>query len=152
MNYKITTKYIDSVKAATMHYKGPINKASKLMPNIFKSISGNANGAPFFCYYSLDNNTGISEMDLCVPTVTTPNNPGISLKNIPGQRVICLTHIGPYDELPMAYKAISKYAKEKKLDMEPPWREIFIKGPGMILKGNPKKYITEILFPIKEEA
>lgn len=33
----------------------------------------------------------------------------------------------------------------------PPFREVFIKGPGMLIKGNPDKYITEIHFPIKEE-
>ncbi len=90
-------------------------------------------------------------MDLCVPTAQTPNSDGITLRDIPGQKVICLTHVGPYDTLPMAYEAIAHYAKEKGLTVQPPWREVFIKGPGMILKGNPKKYITEILFPLKEE-
>ncbi|HBH0630399.1 TPA: AraC family transcriptional regulator, partial [Clostridioides difficile] len=32
-----------------------------------------------------------------------------------------------------------------------PWREVFIKGPGMLIKGNPDNYITEIIFPLKEE-
>ncbi len=48
MDYKIQIKYIEPVKAATIHYKGSIDKANKLMPNVFKSINGNANGALFF--------------------------------------------------------------------------------------------------------
>jgi len=29
-----------------------------------------------------------------------------------------------------------------------PRREIYIKGPGMIFKGNPQNYITEIAIPL----
>jgi len=32
-----------------------------------------------------------------------------------------------------------------------PFREVYIKGPGMFLKGNPEKYITEIIFPLEKE-
>ena len=31
-----------------------------------------------------------------------------------------------------------------------PIREIYIKGLGMIFRGNPKKYITEIQFPFED--
>ena len=31
-----------------------------------------------------------------------------------------------------------------------PIREIYIKGPWMIFRGNPKKYITEIQFPFED--
>ena len=31
-----------------------------------------------------------------------------------------------------------------------PIREIYIKGPRMIFRGNPKKYITEIQFPFED--
>ena len=33
-------------------------------------------------------------------------------------------------------------------DTRLPTREVYIKGPGMIFKGNPKKYLTEIQIPI----
>lgn len=28
--------------------------------------------------------------------------------------------------------------------------QVYIKGPGMFIKGSPDKYITEIQFPVKE--
>ncbi|NLI92146.1 MAG: MerR family transcriptional regulator, partial [Peptococcaceae bacterium] len=30
--------------------------------------------------------------------------------------------------------------------------EIYLKGPGMIFKGNPNKYLTEIVIPIEQES
>jgi effector-binding domain-containing protein len=52
---------------------------------------------------------------------------------------------------PNVFKAIKRYAVENNLTLELPFREVYIKSPGMLLKGNPNKYITEILFPLKEE-
>lgn len=49
-----------------------------------------------------------------------------------------------------AYNAIDQYAMENKLMLKPLFREVFVKGPRMVLKGNPNKYITEIMFPFQE--
>lgn len=49
----------------------------------------------------------------------------------------------------MAYKAILDYAGEHDLKCLTPSREIYLKGPGMIFKGNPNKYVTEIIIPIE---
>lgn len=149
MNYKFEIKDIEPITVATMRYKGPVTEAAKYFPNVFKAIKGKANGTPFFCYYSVDEKTGIGDMELCVPTAQIPKGNGVELKDMSRIKALCLTHIGPYDALPMAYEAIQSYIQEKGLSIQPPWREVFIKGPGMLIKGNPNKYITEILFPIK---
>ena len=39
-------------------------------------------------------------------------------------------------------------ARERKLEIVLPTREVYVKGPGMIFKGNPKNYLTEIQLPI----
>jgi hypothetical protein len=31
-----------------------------------------------------------------------------------------------------------------------PTREVYVKGPGLIFKGNPKNYLTEIQLPFKD--
>ena len=151
MNYKIEIKDVEPIRVAVMSYKGAVKGASKIFPNVFKSIQGKNNGAPFIYYHVVDQETGIGEMELCVPTAQTPNGNGITVKDIPRVKAISVTHIGPYESMQGAYQTIDCYAAENKLILQPPFREVFIKGPGMILKGNPKKYITEILFPFKEE-
>lgn len=40
---------------------------------------------------------------------------------------------------------------ENKIALTLPYREVYIKGPGMVFKGNPDKYITEVVFPIQED-
>jgi effector-binding domain-containing protein len=38
---------------------------------------------------------------------------------------------------------------DKGLKMQIPTREIYVKGPGMIFKGNPNNYLTEIQIPVQ---
>lgn len=151
MDYQIEIRNIEPVRVAFMHYKRIATEANKFFPNVFKSIQGKSNGAPFFCYYVMNPETKIGEMDLCVPTEETPIGNGIEIKEVPSVKAVCTTHTGPYETLPHAYEAISRYAADHKLQLQPPFREVYVKGPGMFLKGNPNKYITEIQFPIKED-
>lgn len=94
--------------------------------------------------------TKVGDLDLCVPTAEMPRENGIEIKELPRTKAVCVTHIGSYESMLSAYAAIESYAVEHKIELKPPFREVFIKGPGMFLKGNPKKYVTEIQFPIKE--
>ena len=151
MQYQIEIREIEPVRVDYMKYKGIATEANKIFPNVFKSIRGKVNGAPFFSYLAMNPETKQGEMELCVPTVENPAGNGIEVKEMPRIKAVCVTHIGSYETLPLAYAAIDKYAADNGLILTLPFREVFIKAPGMFLKGNPDKYITEIQFPIKGE-
>ena len=151
MDYKIEIRDIEPVRVAFLQYKGIATEANKVFPGVFQSIKGKTNGAPFVCYYEMNPETKIGVMDLCVPTEESPSKSGIEVKELPQIKAISVTHVGSYETLHHAYAAIDQYAAEHKLQLQPPFREVFVKGPGMFLKGNPSGYITEVLFPIKED-
>lgn len=148
---QIEVRDVEPVRVACLHYKGIAAEANKVFPNVFKAIKGKSNGAPFFCYYTMDQETKIGELDLCVPTAQNPSGNGISVKEMPAMKALCVAHKGPYESLHQAYEAIDQYAAEHGLHLIFPFREVYIKGPGMIFKGNPAEYITEIIFPIRED-
>ncbi|GKX29669.1 AraC family transcriptional regulator [Vallitalea longa] len=150
MDYDIRIIDVEPVRVAVIRYNGPVTKAAKQFPNVFKAIKGKSNGAPFFNYYKVDEKTGIGEIELCVPTAESPNDNGVIIKNLPRSKALCLTHTGGYDKIPSAYEVMKQYIEENEYKIQPPWREVYIKGPGLIIKGNPDKYITEIIFPIEE--
>lgn len=70
---------------------------------------------------------------------------------MPGGKCVSLIHKGPWDKLGDSYERIMSYIKEKGYETVIPSREIYLKGPGIILKGNPKNYLTEIQILIKAE-
>jgi effector-binding domain-containing protein len=57
---------------------------------------------------------------------------------------VALIHKGPYEQLGHSYGRITRYIKEKGYTIISPTREVYLKGPGMIFKGNPMNYLTEI--------
>lgn len=150
MTYKVEIKEIEPIRVAYMKYKGNTTEANKVFPNVFKSIRGKSNGAPLFNYISMDMKSKTGVIELCVPTEENPQGSGVEIKVLPRIKAICVTHIGAYDELVLAYNEIDRFAEKNNIVLTPPFREIYIKGPGLIFKGNQNKYITEIQFPIKE--
>lgn len=152
MKYVFTIRDIEPIRVAYMKYRGVVTEANRVFPNVFKSVMGKTNGAGFFSYHSIDPETKVGEIDLCVPTAEIPVGSGVDVKEMPRIRALCVTHTGSYATLVQAYEEITRYAFEHGLKLGVPYREVYIKGPGMLLKGNPKTYITEIQFPVIEEC
>lgn len=151
MDYKIEIREIEPIRVAYLCYRGIATEANKVFPKVFQAIMGKTNGAPFFSYLEMNPETKTGVMELCVPTAEMPGGSGIQVKEMPRIKAVCATHTGSYETLSAAYAAIDCYAGENGIRLQSPFREVFIKGPGMIFKGNADKYITEILFPIKED-
>ncbi|MDP6447730.1 MAG: GyrI-like domain-containing protein [Pirellulaceae bacterium] len=63
---------------------------------------------------------------------------------MPGGRCATLLHRGPYEEIGRAYAKIIAYINERGYTVALPTREVYLKGPGMIFRGNPQNYLTEI--------
>lgn len=148
MNYKIETKEIGPMEAACIRFKGTYKDVGKYFGMIYKEVKNKANGAPFSCYYDAGF-AEIADIEACIPTKGLVKGEGIAAKQIPGMKAICTTHTGSYDTLNLAYKALLDYAREHNIECGLPSREIYYKGPGMLFMGNPNKYVTEIMIPIK---
>ena len=107
-------------------------------------------GKPFLLHYDSEYKQDDADFEACMPIRKEKSVDGISVRELPGGRCVCLLHKGPYDELGPSYAKIREYIKTKGYEFTLPTREVYIKGPGMIFKGNPKKYVTEIQMLIKE--
>jgi effector-binding domain-containing protein len=51
--------------------------------------------------------------------------------------------------LGQSYAKILDYVRAKGYAVQLPTREVYHKGPGMIFRGNPKNYLTEIQFLVE---
>lgn len=89
-------------------------------------------------------------MEVCLPVKKEIHNSDVEYKVLPAGRVISTIHLGPYDEVGRAYQRLIDYRSKHSLTKNDHTREIYIKGPGMIFRGNPRNYITEVQMPIDE--
>ncbi|MBO0459408.1 GyrI-like domain-containing protein [Enterococcus hulanensis] len=152
MKYKVEARVIESFQVAFMKYEGKIAEANEFFPSVFKSVRGKSNGAPLFNFLKINSEKKEGIMELCVPTSELPIGNAIRTKKMKSFRAICTTHIGSYDTLQNAYHAMYEFAQKNKVALSVTGiREVYIKGPGMFLKGNPDKYITEIQIPVVEK-
>lgn len=147
-NYKIEIKNIEPILVVSVRYKGKYSDVGKYIGDLYKAIKSNANGNPFNCYYDTEYKED-ADIELCLPTSKNFNIKNITTKLLPSIKALCTIHVGTYETINIAYKAILDYAQEHNLKCLVPSREIYIKGPGKIFKGNPNKYVTEIIIPME---
>lgn len=149
MNYEILVKSFDPVKVASIRYRGKYSDVGKYYGKIYSVVKGKAKGSPFNLYYDSEYKEENADIEICLPIAGTISSNTVTVKELPRIKAICTTHVGAYEKLGNAYKAIFDYAETHNLKCKVPSREIYLKGPGMIFKGNPDKYITEIIIPIE---
>jgi hypothetical protein len=61
-----------------------------------------------------------------------------------------IVHSGSYDSESQTVGKLMQYIKEKGYEISGPHEEVYLKGPGMFGKGDPKKYITLIRYQVKK--
>jgi effector-binding domain-containing protein len=91
----------------------------------------------------------IANYEVCMPVKSGQSQGDIEIRDLPAARCISLLHQGPYEQLSRSYEKALAYVKSKGHKLVPPCREVYLKGPGMFFRGNPKKYLTEIQLVIE---
>ncbi len=149
-SFAVEEKTVDAMLIAGVRMKGRYSDCGKGFAQIGKKFGRHICGKPMLLHYDTEYHETDADFEACMPIRKGESADGISVREIPGGRCISLLHSGPFEELGRSYDIICKHYIEKEIPIEIPSREIYLKGPGMIFKGNPKKYLTEIQMMIKE--
>jgi DNA-binding transcriptional MerR regulator/DNA gyrase inhibitor GyrI len=142
--FQITEKEAPRVLVAAIRWKGKYGDSGKAFAKLGKAVGMRMAGKPMGLYYDMEYKEDGADIESCFPVKQKVEAEGISSRELPGGKCITLIHKGPYDQLSRSYGKIFEYLKQKHYTAISPIREVYLKGPGMIFKGNPKKYLTEI--------
>lgn len=148
--YEVEEKTVDSILIAGIRMRGIYSDCAKGFATLGKKFNRHICGEAFLLHYDTEFKEDDADFEACMPIRKGVSKDDISVRELTGGRCVSLLHKGPYDDLGDSYGKILRYVKEKGYEVEIPTREIYLKGPGMILKGNPKQYLTEIQMLIKE--
>ncbi|QDT25460.1 Mercuric resistance operon regulatory protein [Gimesia panareensis] len=148
--FEVEEKTVDSVLIAGIRMQGKYSDCGKGFGQLGRQLGSHICGKPFLLHYDTEYKELDADFEACMPIRKEISEEGISVRELEGGRCVALIHKGPYEELGRSYARILSYIKQKGLEIKMPTREVYIKGPGMIFKGNPRNYLTEIQMLIRE--
>jgi DNA-binding transcriptional MerR regulator/effector-binding domain-containing protein len=147
--FQVEEKTLAPLLIAGVRMKGRYKDCGQGFAKIGKAFWRSISGPCFLLHYDNEYKEDEADFEACMPLKKGKDVAGIAVRELPGGKCVSLLHQGPYDQLSRSYAKIVGYIKEKGYEIVMPTREIYIKGPGMIFKGNPKKYLTEIQMVVK---
>jgi effector-binding domain-containing protein len=146
--FDVEEKDVDDILVAGVRYLGKYEDCGRYFSKIAKKYGRFICGKPINVYYDKEYKETDADIESCFPIRKGSNKDDIVVRKLTGGKVISLIHKGRYDELSASYSKIMDYVKQKSYQSTGTIREQYIKGPGMIFKGNPKNYLTEIQIPV----
>jgi DNA-binding transcriptional MerR regulator len=146
--FGIEERNVEPMLVAGLRMKGRYRDIGQGFATLGKRVGRHIAGQPLCLYYDGEYRDEDADFEPCMPIRKEVEAEGVAVRELPGVRCVTLMHQGPYEELSRSYARVMKYAKERGYEIDLPTREVYHKGPGMIFRGNPKKYLTEIQLPI----
>jgi DNA-binding transcriptional MerR regulator/effector-binding domain-containing protein len=146
--YAVAEKVVEPQLVAGVRMKGKYSDCGAGFSRLGKAVGRYIGGKALCLYYDGEYREEDADFEPCFPVRRQAAAEGISFRTLPGGKFLTLIHRGPYDQLGRSYARIMAQAEERKLNITLPTREVFVKGPGMFFKGNPKNYLTEIQLPV----
>jgi len=150
MIYKtnIENEEIPEMLLSSIRFQGKYHEVGPKFAALFKAAGGNAAGKPFSLYYDGEYKEEHADIEACLEVKKEIRKAGISCRRLPGGKALTLLHYGPYEELGRSYQKLYEACRERNFEVVLPMREQYLKGPGMIFRGNPKKYVTKLIFMV----
>jgi len=149
-DFEIEEKQIETILIAGYKMRGAYDVVGKGFRAISKEFGRHIVGKPMTLYYDGEYHEKDARFEACFPIRKGSSTKDISVRRLPGKKAVTLIHKGPFDQIGRSYQKIFSYINLKSHQTMLPFREKYIKSPGMIFKGNPNNYLTEIIISIKQ--
>lgn len=136
---------------ASIQFKGKYSDIDEHMTRLNGIFSTVVNGPAFCLYHDEHHAEETMNIECCLPIRKKMPAARINYHTLKGGRMISITHEGDYSSIWKAYQKIVDYLNKRDFPILPPTREIYLRGKGNFLPGDPENYLTEIQFILKED-
>ena len=147
--FEVEEKSLPPLLVAGIRQRGKYCDCGQSFGRLGRSFGRHVCGPCFLLHYDMEYQEDGADFEACLPVRQSKTVAGVSVRELEGGPCVSLLHRGPYDELGGSYAIALKHAKRRGYRVRMPTREIYLKGPGMLFRGNPQKYLTEIQLPIE---
>jgi effector-binding domain-containing protein len=143
-NHEIEEKVLQPMLIASIRMKGKYSDCGKGFAPIGRKFGRHICGPAMLLMHDTEYREDDADFEACMPIRSGTSVEGIDVRQLAGGDCVSLIHKGPYSDVGPTYEKLLAYVQEKGYNTASPSRELYLKGPGMIFRGNPKKYLTEV--------
>jgi DNA-binding transcriptional MerR regulator len=144
---QISEKTLPPLLVGGLRWTGSYSDTGRALGQVCRRFGRYAADAPLNLYYDLEYKDEEADIESCIPLRSSHTASGFAVHTLPETRAACLVHQGPYSELSRSYARLLTHIEERGYAAVLPLREIYRKGPGLLFRGNPRTYLTEIQIP-----
>jgi effector-binding domain-containing protein len=154
--YDVVIKRVEALNVASLRNIIPTYAdVSKLYQELFAYLGkkrAKFSGPPMVILHDREFREKDADVEAAIPVAgNVQGSDKIKVQELPAEeQMACTVHRGPYENIGQAYEALMSWVEANGYQINGPDREIFLKGPGQFIKGNPSNYITEVQFPVKK--
>jgi effector-binding domain-containing protein len=152
MSYNCEVKEQQPQPVLSIRRRTPVQQLPQVLGEVYGKIGHylgelqqHPTGAPFAAYYNMDMNDLDVEIGFPV-AAKLPEKDDIQAGEIPGGQIASCKHVGPYNEVGLAYEALTEYVKEQGFEPTGIAYEYYLNDPT---ETAPDALETQILFPLK---
>lgn len=128
-----------------IRFKGKYGEIGKYFSKLMKKTGRFVSGKALGFYYDLEYKEEDADIEACVATRKKIDVPEIDCRLFPETPCVSIVHQGSYGTQGASYMKLFDYCSKKGYKPIAPITERYIKGPGVIFKGNPENYLTELI-------
>ena len=156
MDYAVTTHELAAQSIVSMRDRRPQQEIPGFIGEAFGQLYGRLGllgaapaGPPFVIYHEFGRDS--IDAEVCVPVGQPVTATGkIRSREAPAVTVARTLHVGPYDQLGVAYAALTDWLSRNEIEAAGPAQERYLNDPGEVT--SPEEYRTEIEIPIVPAA
>ncbi|MDQ8203809.1 MerR family transcriptional regulator [Pelagicoccus sp. SDUM812003] len=147
--HEVEEKQIPAMLVAGYRMKGRYDEVGKGFKVLGRHAGRFISGRAMCLYYDGEYKEEDADIEPCFEVKRAVDKEGVASRELPGGTALTYLFKGPYERLSEGYAKLFEVVKREGAKLVSPSREVYHKGPGMILKGNPEKYLTEIQFLVE---
>lgn len=137
--------FIDMPFVAAIKVEGYYDTVGLGFKVLYKKLGKNIKGSPLALFYDMEYKESDANFKAAVELKKSLKKQGIENISFEKVQAVKIVYRGPYGGQGEAYLKLFNYCSDNNLKIKPPLIERYIKGPGLIFRGNPENYITECI-------
>ncbi len=153
MNLEFGTTQLGAQPYVGIRATTTMDKLAAIMGQLFGEVHGYLQrcgqepaGMPFSIYHSMEGDT--VELECGMPVGSRMDGTDrVQPGQLPCGTTATVTHLGPYDDLPRTWTALTEWIRSQGLEAAgAPW-EVYVTDPGA--ETDQSKWRTDIFFPVR---